>query len=279
MTMKSIKQLFSIFLLLVCAMVFAQTAQAQDTPFGMDNIPNIVGVGVAMVPDYQGSDDYMVGAAPFLKYTPEKTEYYALLLATQLSVNVINHPTFRFGPMVNYRFGRDDDVEDDVVKNMEEIDGTFEAGAFIGYEWIDKNNPLHRWGITLEFLGDVGNEHKGYILSATAKYWYPVHKMIDIGMGVGATYADNHYMNTYFGVSPEDSATTGLREFKAGSGIKDVRVIPAVVMHFSPQWHAGIGCRYQRLLDDAEDSPVVAAKDGKGGKDQWFYGIAVAYAW
>jgi outer membrane protein len=270
------KKIFSTCLALICALLVAQAAQAQDLPFGIDNVPNIVGVGVGMLPDYQGSDDYMVGGAPFLKYTPEKTEYYALLIGPELYVNIINHPWLRFGPCVNYRFGRDDDVEDDVVKHMEEIEGTFEAGAFVGYEWKDSQNPLHRFGITLEFLGDVGGEYKGYLVSAQARYWYPVHKMVDLGIAVGTTYADNNYMETYFGVDQRDSDRTGLPFFKAESGIKEVRVIPGVAFHFSPQWHAGIGARYAALLGDAEDSPVV---DDRGSKNQWIYGIALAYAW
>jgi outer membrane protein len=85
-----------------------------------------------MLPDYLGSDDYMGGAAPFFKYTPENTDYYVMLIATQLYVNLANHPTIRFGPVINYRFGRNDDVDDKAVKKMEEIEGTVEAGAFVG---------------------------------------------------------------------------------------------------------------------------------------------------
>jgi outer membrane scaffolding protein for murein synthesis (MipA/OmpV family) len=274
--MRNTKNVFAVIVALVCALLVAHSAQAQDMPFGIDNVPNIVGIGGGMLPDYYGSDDYSGGAAPFFKYTPEKTEYYAMLIATQLYVNLANHPTLRFGPTLNYRFGRNDDVDDSVVKKMEEIDGTFEAGAFVGYEWKDSQNPLHRWGITVDILGDVGNEHKGYLVSLSARYWYPVSKMIDIGVAVGTTYADSNYMEKYFGVSEKDSERTGLPVFKAEDGIREVRVIPAVVMHFSPQWHAGIGVRYARLLDDAEDSPVV---DDRGDANQWIYGLAVAYAW
>lgn len=269
-------KIFMLFIAFVCAFLIAHSAQAQDLPFGIDNVPNIAGVGVAMLPDYQGSNDYMGGVAPFFKYTPEKTEYYVLLIATELSVNVVNHPTFRFGPVVNYRFGRNDDVEDDVVKKMEEIDGAFEAGAFVGYDWKDDKNPLHRFGVNLQFLGDVSGEYNGYLISANAKYWLPVHKMAEIGFIAGASYADNHYMKKYFGVSQKDSDATELPVFKAGSGMRDVRVGPAVVFHFSPQWHVGIGARYQLLLEDASDSPIV--KD-RGDENQWIYGLAVAYAW
>jgi outer membrane protein len=274
--MRNTKKVFAVLVAFACAFLVAHSAQAQDLPFGIDNVPNIVGIGGGMLPDYIGSDDYTGGAAPFFKWTPEKTEYYAMLIATQLYVNVANHPTFRFGPTINYRFGRDDDVDDDFVKEMEEIDGTIEAGAFVGYEWRDSQNPLHRWGVTLDFLADVGGEYKGYLASLSARYWYPVAKMIDIGLAVGTTYGSDNYMDTYFGVSERDSEASGLSAFDAEDGFREVRVIPAVVMHFSPQWHAGIGVRYSRLLDDAEDSPIV---DDRGDANQWIYGFGVAYAW
>jgi outer membrane protein len=115
---------------------------------------NAVGVGIGMLPDYQGSDDYMIGGAPFAKVTLlPKTDYYARLLATDLQVNIINHPVFRFGPAINYRFGRNDDVEDSVVKHMKEIEGTIEAGAFVGIQLVDKDNPRNRFLSQIEFLG------------------------------------------------------------------------------------------------------------------------------
>jgi len=269
-------KIFMLFIAFVCAFLIVHSAQAQDLPFGIDNVPNIVGIGGGMLPDYLGSNDYMGGAAPFFKITPEKTEYYVMLVATQLYVNVANNPNFRIGPTINYRFGRNDDVDDDVVKKMEEIDGAFEAGAFVGYEWKDSQNPLHRWGVTLEFLADVGNVYKGYIVSASTRYWLPVHKMAELGLVVGMSIADDNYMETYFGVDQKDSDRTGLAIFEADSGIRDVRVIPAVVVHFSPKWHMGIGARYSRLLNDAEDTPIV---EDRGTPNQWIYGLALAYAW
>jgi outer membrane protein len=101
-------------------------------------------------------------------------------------------------------------------------------------------------------------------------------KAIDVSLGVGATYADEDYMETYFGVSPSDADRTALPVFEADGGIKDVRILPAVVVHLSEFWHVGVGARYQRLLGDAEDSPVV---DDRGSADQFMAGLAVAYSW
>jgi outer membrane protein len=203
-------------------------------------------------------------------------ERYLMLKSTELSANVLNHTWLRFGPVVNYRFGRDDDVDDDVVKEMEEIDGTMEAGAFLGAEFVNSKSPRERFSASVQFLSDVGGEYNGYIVDVSARYWYPVSLPVDISIGVGGNYANSNYMDTYFGVNQKDSDRTGMSLFDAGSGMKGVRVLPAVVVHFSESWHLGIGGRYERLLNDAKNSPLV---DDQGSADQWVAGLGVAYYW
>ena len=67
----------------------AVLAAGMDSPFAIDNIPNVIGVGVAMLPDYLGSDDYTVGAAPMFRWTLSGSERYLQILVTELSFNVI----------------------------------------------------------------------------------------------------------------------------------------------------------------------------------------------
>ncbi len=263
-----------VFFVVICALFVSQAAHAQSSPLAIENVPNIVGVGVGMLPDYEGSNDYQVGAAPFFRLSYPKTNYYATLIATELYVNVVNHPWLRLGPVVNYRFGRED-VNDSVVKRMEDIDGAFEVGGWLGVELISSQNSRQRFIATLEVLSDVSNVYKGFNGTLSARYWYPVHQMVDVTLGVGASYASANYMNTYFGVNQRDSERSGLPVFEAKSGLKDFRVIPGVVVHLSPDWHVGAGVRYSKLLNDAKDSPVV--KD-RGSSDQWIAGLAVGYS-
>ena len=274
--MHQLSKSFLILLTVVFALCLSSAAQAQDSPFVINNVPNVVGIGIGMIPDYQGSNDYMVGGAPFFRLTYPKSEWYLMMKGPELSANILNHPWLRLGPVLNYRFGRNDDIEDKQVKRMEEIDGTIEAGAFAGIELVDEGNPRQRFIATLQFQGDVGNEYDGYLISLNARYWYPVHKAVDVSLGVGTTYADDHYMDTYFGVNSKNVGTSGLSLFEAEGGIKDVNFTPAVVVHLSMNWHVAAGCKYFYLLDDAKDSPVV---DDEGDANQWIAGLGVAYSW
>jgi MipA family protein len=274
--MRCLNKSFIIVFAVIVALFFASASQAQQSPFDIENVPNVIGVGVGMLPDYVGSDDYMVGGAPFFKITLPKTERYLRLLATDLQINIINHPILRLGPAVNYRFGRSDDVDDRIVSHMKDIDGTIEAGAFVGAEIVDKDNPRQRFISQVEFLSDVGGEYKGYNVSLTASYWQPVSKAIDVMIGGGITYADENYMETYFGVDQEDSDRSGLPVYEADASLFMAKVTAGMVLHLSQSWHIALGGQYRPLLSDASDSPVV---DDRGSNDQWIAGLGVAYSW
>ena len=47
-------------------------------------------------------------------------------------------------------------------------------------------------------------------------------------------------------------------------------------MHLSQHWHLAAGVRYERIVGDAEDSPVVAIA---GSANQWIAGLGVAFSW
>ncbi len=250
--------------------------RASGLEFAVDQMPHMVGVAVGMVPDYEGSDNYKFAVAPYLKLRLKGTQRYLLVKGYEMQANVLNHPWLRFGPSLNYRFGRDDDVDDEVVSKMKEIDDTVEAGGFVGIELIDDTNIRKRFLADIDFLGDVGDEHKGYTVTFSARGWYPVTRVIDYGASFSVTYADREYMKTYFGVDERDAAATGLPIFSADAGVKDFRINQMVLYHFNRNWHVGAGVQYRRLLTDAADSPVV---DDRGSEHQWLGGIGIGYSW
>jgi outer membrane protein len=143
-------------------------------------------------------------------------------------------------------------------------------------EFIESDNPRNRFSATVTWLSDVGNVYKGYNITLTARFWREVLQMMDVSLGVGATYADDNYMDTYFSVSESDAERTGLNIFKATGGIRDFSVSPVVVVHLSRDWHVGAGMIYKRLLEDAKESPLV---ETVGSPDQIIAGAGIAYSW
>ena len=269
------KKIISLVLSLVLVIAFKSVVGAQTSPIAIENMSKVFGVGVGIYPDYPGSNNYSVGAAPFGRYQFGKTDRYLELIATELYANVLNHPFLRLGPAGNYRFGRDD-VDDPVVDKMQKIDDTIELGVVGGVEFIDKTNPRKRFIALAEFLHDVAGGYDGYVVSVYARFWYPLIKAVDLTLAAATTYGSGSYMSTYFGVSPSDSQRSGLPVYDAGSGIRGFRITPGVVIHFSYNWHLGVGLLYQRLVSNAADSPVVA---DRGSANQFITGLGLAYSW
>ena len=147
------------------ALAFAPAAHSQGfVPEFQEGI-NFIGLAVGAAPDYSGSDDYMGGIAPYGRYL-YSGERYVQLLGPELTVNLVNDKNWRLGPVVRYRFGRDDDVDDKVVRRMREIDDTTEAGVFVGYRVQLSANRLHQLSFAADVLTDTGNEHEGVTASA-----------------------------------------------------------------------------------------------------------------
>jgi outer membrane protein len=268
-----------IFILLTVLLAFSGTSTlscAQDSFMIIEDMDNYVGVGGAALPDYVGSNNYTAGAAPFARITLPNSKRYFQLNFTELVFNMLDHPFLRFGPVLNYRFGRDDDVEDSHVKLMSEIDDTIEAGFFMGFDWKFDGDRRHRLVADAVALFDVGGVYEGAIGNFSARYWRPLGEMFDGVLGVGFQIADINYMNTYFGVSASDSFLSGLPIYQPSGGFSSFRIFPGVVTHLSPHWHLATGFRYERLLGDAKNSPVVSTV---GSPDQWIAGMGVAYSW
>lgn len=145
-----------------------------------------------------------------------------------------------------------------------------------GVEIANETEPRNRFRVAADFLYDVGGGHDGYVFNMGLRYWMPVSQPIDIGLGVGASYASGDFMSSFFDVTSADAARSGLQVFNADAGFKDVTAFLAMVYHLNPTWHVATGLRYQRLVSDAADSPIV---DTRGSANQFIAGIGLAYSW
>lgn len=267
---------FGLFVMVLAATFGTTNRAAAQQSFSVESsgLPNLVGVGIGLVPDYEGSNDYTFGVAPVARYG-FWGERYVELVATELTVNVIDHPYVRVGPVLNVHLGRKD-VDDDVVDMMEDIDHTVEVGFFAGVDLTNEVDPRIRFGSEIQFLQDAGGVSNGFKIDWSTRYWHPLAKWLDFGIVGGVSYGSDSFMDTYFGVDMSDAARSGLPAYSAGPSFKDIRLTPILLVHFSRNWHLGTGIMYKRLLGDAADSPIV---DGRGSKNQFLMATTLIYSW
>ncbi|MEO1085988.1 MAG: MipA/OmpV family protein, partial [Acidobacteriota bacterium] len=80
----------------------------------------------------------------------------------------------------------------------------------------------------------------------------------------------------YFSISPESAERTGFAAFDAGSGLKDFGLELYSITSFSEAWGVFARIAWNRLLNDAADSPLITEV---GSEDQLFTGVGVFYRW
>ena len=166
----------------------ATPASAQEAvPIITPTLPNYVGFGLGVTPDYIGADDYFFGGLPLARYQLEDSFRYASLVGTFVDLNLIDHPIIRFGPTAQLRFGRSN-VSNRAVRQLPSISKTIEAGVFGGLEFVAPSDPRKRVRWDLRVQQDLAGEHNGWLASTSVQGWYPVERLAEVGLALGTTY-------------------------------------------------------------------------------------------
>ena len=271
--MMNIKKL-AVKLPIVLALLLVNVAYAEIViPVDSLNV-NLVGLAIGAVPDYYGSSHEQLDGGPYGRYQFEDSQRYVLLLGPQLSANLLNDPNWRAGPLIRYRSARDSGVNDKTVSQMDKVDSAIEGGVFLQYKLPLSDMPMHQ----VTFGGDVEGGKNGTEGHLNVMYWQPFSQKLVGNIGLGMTYGNNKFMDTYFGaISANDVAlypSLGGKPYNPSSGVVGWNIPFGLTTFLSKDWLLSVAGRYERLVSDAKDSPVV---NQSGDANQWIGGVGLAY--
>lgn len=224
-----------------------------------------IGLGAGLAPDYEGSDDFKAVPVPQFRYTIQNGCYLSLL-GPSLRANMIPSRQFGLGPMLRYRPERDS-VDDDVVDQFKKVDSVIEAGAFA-------SAFLNNFLFYAAYNKDTSDSHDGYLIDAAGGYRLGIEGNVQLMMMAIGTFASDEYMETYFGVDEENAQNSGLPEYDAEAGIKDIGLLAALQYKIDRNWAILGLMKYTRLIDDAADSPIV---DDRGNANNFMDAIVLNY--
>ena len=248
--------LSAVAVLFLCIALTIPAAQAADISLGL---------GVGLTPDYEGSDDYAGAILPYASVAWSNHMAFDLL-GNKAKFNLIPSSIWKGGLIGEY-IGERDDVDDNKVDKLEDVDASLMLGGFFGFEY---NN----WSASIEAMADVTDGNDGTIVRLNGGYRMPISNTWGVAFGVFTTWADEDYMESYFGINTVDSTNSGLSTFDADEGLKDVGLNFRVTYQPWQNWGFMGLATYKRLLNDAEDSPVV---DDQGDENQLSTGVLVFY--
>ncbi|MEZ5656470.1 MAG: MipA/OmpV family protein [Sphingobium sp.] len=258
----------------ICAPAFAQADQSEIT----------VGVGGAVLPSYNGSDDYKVTPGVFVRGKVAGFPFFAR--GTNLHVDLIRNGDsdgldIGLGPVVSARFDRTGGIKDSRVKALGKLDTAWEVGGWAG---IAKTGVLTSDYDNLSFraayVADIGGAHKSYVITPAVEYVMPLSEKTLVGFSLSADYVGKRFGGYYFNITPTGSSASGLNAYagagKAGFAKFNAGVLAAQSLSgdLRKGWAVFAGAGYGRLLGRYADSPIV--KDA-GRRDQWLGGLGIAY--
>jgi outer membrane protein len=245
-------------------------AAVGDTEPGQ-GISFTLGAGLGVAPDYEGSDDYE--GVPFWNlragnlYHPET---YVQVLGPRLLSNFLPDDHWRLG-LAGQFIKKRDDVENNQVDDLNSVDASVMLGLIAGYDVLA--TPQKDLVLEVEGRQDVAGGN-GFLGTIRGRYGSRLAERWRFDSQVSTTWASEDYMSSYFGIDAGDAARSGLDQYSADAGFKDVSFGASLDYRFLERWSASVTATYTRLIGDAEDSPVV---DDVGNENQLFGGVLINY--
>ncbi len=268
----------------VAAEVDAATAPADVAAAAQEGAARLsIGVGVAYLPDYEGSNDQTFTPIPVAQGTVSGMSF--TLLANRLSLDLIPNDTgpiwdFQIGPIavLNLNRSKISAIEDVRIKALGEVETALEVGGFIG---IGKTGVItsdyDKFSVTLSYRHDVTKIHKSGIWTPSINYTTPLSTKALVGFFASAEIVEDDYARTYFGVTPTGSIASGLPVFTPKGGQKNVSFGGMFTYALTGDLTKGLalvtGFNYSKLTGDFADSPLVSIA---GSRHQWTGGAGLA---
>ncbi len=221
-----------------------------------------VALGPQFVPSYPGSDEIVVRPLFDISRADAGEEFQFEAPDESFGFALLRRDGFSLGPSAGLEGKRSSSD----VGGLPEVGFTVELGGFAQFE-ASENIRLRaeaRQGVT---------GHEGFISLLSADYILRDGDEHLLSFGSRMTITDSNYQNAYFGILPAD-ATPGLPAFDADGGVQSVGATIGYIRQFTPRWGIYSYVKYDRLVADPADSPVVAAF---GSRNQFAGGIALTY--
>ena len=150
---------------------------------------------------------------------------------------------------------------------MDKVGDTIEVGAFVQYQFGES------FRIRGEGRKGLGG-HDGWIGNLGADYIARDGDKWLFSIGPRVTVSDGRYQRAWFGVTPAESARTGLAAYRPDGGIQAVGATAGFLKQLDKRWGIYSYAKYDRLVGDSADSPVVRVH---GSRDQFSGGLALTY--
>jgi len=213
-----------------------------------------IGIGARIRPAYDGADGNRVDAIPYLRLYGE--HFFARTTQGILEGGWRTRPFvgWVFGAQLAYEEGRIAE-ESSFLKDhrFEDLDPSASLGIHAEGDWTIGRVPLNA---LLRVRHDL-NSNNGTQADVRSTIGILEHGRFRAGLFGQLTWGDAKSTQRYFGITPQQSAATGLRAYNAGPGLRYAQAgllgDVDLCLHLVGLWSVNL----QQMLGDTRDSPIV----------------------
>lgn len=226
-----------------------------------------VGAGPMLEPKFPGAKDLGLRPWPLFDLRRMGSEREFETPDEGFSIDLLRGKRFNVGPALNFDPGRD---EEDAILGIGDVGMSVEGGAFVEAYLSDhfrlRGEARKGFGGHKGVVADVGAD---MIFGETSD---PFH----FSIGPRVRLANARYVRAYYGVNPAQSALTGLPVHGVSGGLHSVGALAYANYQLNRRWGIEAFGRWDRLLGDAADSPLV--RSSVGSRNQFRTGIGLTYS-
>jgi MipA family protein len=220
----------------------------------------LLGAMALSQPEYEGSDRRVLKIRPLWAY-----QWGRFRLSTSRSAAAMNFASdpqgpgasallvdgkrFRFGGALRIDSGRQSG-DSPRLNGLPDVERTLRGRVFVGYRLSDN------WDVSANVSQDLLGRKGGAVGSFDVGYHRRLGQNVQWSAGVGLSMANRQNMQTYFGITEEQSVTSKLPVFMAGNGVRNVYAGTGFITALSPSWILFGNVGASRLLGDAAASPL-----------------------
>ncbi len=221
-----------------------------------------LGVGPEYSPDYYGSDDYELTADP-AAYVRFKN--FVFLDDDGADFALVGFSNFRFGPTLRV-VGRRDEDDNPALNGLGDVGHTFEFGGFAGATFVD------RYSVKFKVRHAIATGHRGLIVDANATALLFRVGPVSTSLSAQASWIGNDYADAYFSITPDQSLRSGLPQYEADRGFRDIGGSFNAYINIAKRWSLNPYVSYKYIFDQYADTPIIG---DFGARTQYSVGFHV----
>jgi len=181
-----------------------------------------------------------------------------------LSAELLTYESLRLSLSLRVDGGRDDDA-DPMLHGLGRVRATV-RGRLLAVKDFGAG-----WKLSSAISPDLLGRGGGILADVGLSYEWRLSPMLRANAGLGLTGADQRYMQSYFGVTAEQSQRSGHPGYTPSAGLRDVGFGLGLRAELGRDWLGFVSASTTQLLGPTLDSPLTRRRDtwGVGGGLAW----------